>query len=432
MSHHAPPGVFDIIPDPSPEVWRSSHLWAHVENIARETAALFGYQEIRTPIFERQELFQRGVGDSTDIVSKEMYTFVDRGDRQMALRPEGTAAVIRAFLEHRLDQQPSQQKLFYIAPMFRYERAQAGRYRQHHQFGIETFGIGTPGQDVESIDLLYCFYKRLGLKHLKLNINTLGNPASRQAFRQALVDYLGKYKADLSKDSQIRLEVNPLRILDSKDTKDQEILQGAPRLMDFLTPESKDHLERVCELLTSIGIPYVVHEKLVRGLDYYNGVVFEVTSEILGGAQNSIGGGGRYDGLVKLLGGPDIPSFGWGTGLERVIQTLIAQEAQPFSSAGPVIFFVPLGDKAYQTCFELVHHLHLAGIRSQMELGNRKLGKAMQYANGIKAKYTAVVGDNELESGSLPVKNMETGTIEQVSIDQIEAYLASAQGGIAC
>lgn len=424
MSLNAPPGVFDIIPESTSEGWRSSFLWQHVEAIAREIASLFGFQEIRTPIFERQELFQRSVGDSTDIVSKEMYTFIDRGERQMALRPEGTAAVIRAYLEHRLDQQPAQQKLFYIAPMFRYERAQAGRYRQHHQFGVEAFGVGTPGQDVEIIDLLFSFYKKLGLKKLHLHLNTLGEPEGRKSYRDALVKHLEQYRSSLSKDSQNRLDVNPLRILDSKDAKDQEILTEAPRLMEFLSAESRQHFERVCELLSFIGIDYTLNQKLVRGLDYYNGVVFEVTSEALG-AQNSIGGGGRYDGLVKLLGGPDTPSIGWGTGLERIIQTLIAQEASPVISRGPQLYFVPLGDKAYTTCFQLLHDLRAKGINAQMELGNRKIGKAMQTANAMKAQFSTVVGDNELESRTLPIKNMITGAIEPVAIDKIEAYLAS-------
>lgn len=426
MALNAPPGVFDIIPEASAEQWRSSYLWTHIEKTARHIASVFGYKEIRTPIFERKELFQRGVGDNTDIVSKEMYTFEDRGSRAMALRPEGTAAVIRAYLENRLEQMPGQQKLFYLAPMFRYERAQAGRYRQHHQFGVEAFGVGTPAQDAEVIDMLFCFYKNLGLKNLHLHINTLGDPAGRKAYKESLVDYLQKFKEALSKDSQTRLEFNPLRILDSKDPNDQEILKQAPTLFDYLSADSLKYFEKVCSLLSSIGIDHSVSPKLVRGLDYYNGTVFEVTSQALG-AQNSIGGGGRYDGLVKLLGGPELPSIGWGTGLERIIQTMIAQEVAPSAPSGPKIFLVPLGENSYDFCFKLLHRLHENGIAAQMELGNRKLAKSMQHANAIQAAYTAVVGDNELESGSLQIKNMSTGHQDSVAIDRLEAYLS---GGI--
>lgn len=286
-----PPGVFDIIPIDDQEKWKSSYLWAHVEKIIRETARDYGYQEIRTPLFERTELFQRSVGDSSDIVSKEMYSFEDKGGRSLSLRPEGTAPVIRAFIEHQLHQKASVQKLFYIAPMFRYERAQAGRYRQHHQFGAEVIGNASPEQDAELIDLLYTLYQRLGLKNLTLFINSIGDNTSRQAFRKALKDYLAPQAALLSPDSQTRLELNPLRILDSKDPRDQEIVARAPSILNFLSEEANTHFEDLKRLLTLLRIPYQVNPLLVRGLDYYNKTVFEVVAGELG-AQNSIGGGG--------------------------------------------------------------------------------------------------------------------------------------------
>lgn len=425
MTFSAPPGVFDIIPEPSSEIWRSSFLWNFVEGFARHCALTYGFSEIRTPVFERQELFQRGVGDATDIVSKEMYTFADKGERIMALRPEGTAAAIRAYIENRLEQQPSQQKLYYIAPMFRYERAQAGRYRQHHQFGVEALGSDAPAQDVEIIDLLFYFYKLLGIKNLTLNINTLGDTEGRINFRQKLIAYLEKYESDLSADSKTRLKVNPLRILDSKDPKDQEILLEAPDLYSCLSASAQAHFEQVCHLLKEIGINYVVSPKLVRGLDYYNGVVFEVTSNVLG-SQNSIGGGGRYDGLVKKLGGPSIPSCGFGTGIERIIQTLLAQEAAPPAPAGPRLFLIPLGEAAYTFCFKLMHTLRAENIHVQMDLNQRKLGKAMQLANALRAQFTAVVGDNELIENTLQIKNMSTGDSKTIPVNKIAEILKFA------
>lgn len=421
MNLKAPPGVFDIIPN-SPQKWRSSYLWHFVESKAKEVASLFGYLDIRTPIFERVELFKRGVGDNTDIVSKEMYTFIDKGERAMALRPEGTAPAIRAYIENNLHNDPTQQKLFYIAPMFRYERAQSGRYRQHHQFGVEALGSHSPLQDVEIIDLLFSFYKSIGLKDIELQINTLGNSEARASYRIDLVNYLEKYQHDLSEESKHRLVVNPLRILDSKDPKDQEILEKAPSLMNYLDKETLSHFEEVCNLIKSIQIPCKINPKLVRGLDYYNGVVFEVTTNLLG-AQNSIGGGGRYDGLVKQLGGPAIPSCGFGTGLERVIQTLLAQNEGPSAPPGPLLYMIPLGKPAIKLCFEITHKLREKNIPAQMELTERKLSKAMQHANALSATFTAVVGDNELEKKCFPIKNMKLGTTEEVPFEKVEQYL---------
>lgn len=427
MKYSIPPGVFDILPEDLQDRWKSSHLWAHVESIIRKTAQEYGFQEIRTPLFERTELFQRSVGETSDIVSKEMYTFEDKGKRSMSLRPEGTAPVMRAFIEHQLQNKSPVHKLFYIAPMFRYERAQAGRYRQHHQFGAEVIGNSSPEQDAELIDLLYTLYTRLGLKNLTLFINSIGDLNSRQQFREALKEYLKPQFELLSPDSQNRFETNPLRILDSKDPRDREIVAGAPSILDFLNEESKMHFEELKKLLTALNIPFQVNPLLVRGLDYYNKTVFEVVAGELG-AQNSIGGGGRYDGLLHSLGGADLPSIGFGTGIERIIQTLINQSQHDPDlilpePATPMVFLIPLGDQAKQKCFTILHQLRQAEIPSQMEFNNRKLGKAMQYADHIRTRYVIVMGDHELAEGEVELKEMASGHKTKVALEDLTSIL---------
>lgn len=424
MKYSIPPGVFDITPIDSQEAWKSSYLWAYVESVIRTTARDYGYQEIRTPLFERTELFQRSVGDSSDIVSKEMYTFEDKGGRSLSLRPEGTAPVMRAFIEHQLHQHASIHKLFYIAPMFRYERAQAGRYRQHHQFGAEAIGNASPEQDAELIDLLYTLYQRLGLKNLTLFINSIGDTASRQNFRQALKDYLVPQAHLLSPDSQQRLEVNPLRILDSKDPRDKEIVAHAPSILDFLSEEARAHFEDLKRLLDLLHIPYQVNPLLVRGLDYYNKTVFEVVAGELG-AQNSIGGGGRYDGLISTLGGPDLPSIGFGTGIERILQTALNQQVLTPQPDHPALFLVALGEKAKEACFELLHTLRQKGIPSQMDFSGKKVGKILQYADQIGASYVAVIGDQELEGQEVELKEMATGHKVKISLSALVDTLNS-------
>lgn len=418
MKYPIPPGVFDIIPEDRKERWKSSYLWAFVERTIRETARDFGFQELRTPLFERTELFQRGVGATSDIVSKEMYTFDDKGGRSLSLRPEGTAPAMRAFIEHQLHQSSPIQKLFYIAPMFRYERAQAGRYRQHHQFGVEAIGNVSPEQDAEVIDLLSTFYQRLGLKNLSLHLNSIGDAATRLAFRQALKDYLRPHFPLLSPDSQVRFETNPLRILDSKDPRDRELVAGAPSILDFLSDEEMAHFEEVKHLLDILEIPYQVNPLLVRGLDYYNKTVFEFVAGELG-AQNSIGGGGRYDGMLQSLGGPDLPSIGFGTGIERIIQTMISQEVDLVEPDHPLIFLVPLGDKAKTACFELLHNLRQEGIAAQMDFSGKKVGKVLQYADQIRSTYVAVIGDQELQAQEVELKEMATGNKLNISLPEL-------------
>jgi len=407
MNISIPPGVFDILPN-AKEPWRNSSLWSYVEATIRQIAKEYGYQEIRTPLFERTELFKRGVGETSDIVSKEMYTFEDKGGRSMSLRPEGTAPVMRSFVENNLDQNPACHKMFYIAPMFRYERSQAGRYRQHHQFGAEAIGNDSPEQDVELIDMIYALYQRLGMKNLTLFINSIGNTECRINYRKALQDYLKESFSKLSKDSQARFENNPLRILDSKEPEDIKLLENAPSILEYLSEDDREHFNNVQNLLTQLGIPFQVNSHLVRGLDYYNRTVFEIVAGELG-AQNSIAGGGRYDGLMKQLGGPDLPCIGFGAGIERIIQTLLKQEIPVPAADSPTIFLIALGDEAREACFKILHDLRSQGISAHMDFSNRKLGKVMQYADQLKAKYVAVIGENELKNQEVQLKDMASG-----------------------
>lgn len=422
MKFNIPPGVFDIVPEDPKEPWRNSHLWQYVEETIRDIAHQYGFQEIRTPVFERTELFMRGVGETSDIVTKEMYTFDDKGGRSMTLRPEGTAPAMRAFIEHQMANQGSVHKLFYIEPMFRYERSQAGRYRQHHQFGAEAIGITSPEQDVELIDLLYTLYGRLGLKNLGVYLNSIGDVSSRTTFKLSLQEYLRGSYDQLSEDSQTRFETNPLRILDSKDPNDQKIIAKAPSILDFLNDECLEHFNSVKSLLDKLKIPYQVNPRLVRGLDYYNKTVFEIVAGELG-AQNSIGGGGRYDGLLNTLGGPDLPAIGFGTGIERIIQTILKQEAPTPAPERPVLFIIPLGDEAKEACFPMLHDLRSRRVSAQMDFNAKKLNKAMQYANQIQARYVIVVGDNELLTKQVELKDMASGKTQKIPLLVIPSFL---------
>ena len=421
MKYSIPKGVFDILPvEPKAEdAWRSSDHWQYLESVLRKCAADYGFKEIRTPLFESTDLFVRGVGESSDIVTKEMYTFLDKAERSMTLRPEGTASVMRAFVEKRLDQISGLHKYFYIGPMFRYERPQSGRYRQHHQFGAEAIGVGKPEQDVEMIDMLCEIYRRLGLKGLKVMINSVGDEATRAPYRAALKNYLEPHFSALSAESQVRFTKNVLRILDSKDGGDQKLLEKAPSILDFLSEESRDHFAKVQHLLSRQKIPYVVTSKLVRGLDYYNKTVFEVMVE----NQNTLGAGGRYDGLMVALGGPHLPSVGYATGLERILQTMVMQ-GSPFPPLlGPLIFFIAMGDAASQVCFDWLCRLRHQGISAEMDLAEKKVGQGLQIANAENTKYVVVLGDRELESGEIEVKEMQTRTTQKMPLIKLEGFL---------
>ncbi len=420
--YKAPTGLFDIVPDSPNDPWRTAHLWAYVESRLREHAETYGYQEIRTPIFERSKLFVRSSGEDSDVVSKEMYHFKDKGDRDMALRPEGTAPIMRAFIENSLENQGSFHKLFYLAPMFRYDRPQAGRYRQHHQFGVEVVGTRTAEQDAEVIDLLYSSLSNLGLSNMTVRLNSIGDQESRNLYRDALKSYLEPHLSSLSEDSQRRFKDNPLRILDSKNEKDIELVQNAPSMFDFLSDESYYFFERVQTLLKKVGVPFVLDPLLVRGLDYYCETVFEVVTDDLG-AQNSLGGGGRFDGLLKDLGGPNLASVGFGAGIERIIQAMIKQNATIPEKKRPTLFLIPMGEKAVTRGFEIIHNIRAVGVSAQMDLTGRKLGKAMNYANDIGAKFVVVLGDNELDKCVVELKEMESGKVTEVNLEALASVL---------
>ncbi len=420
MEYTIPKGLYDILPEEiDPEAaWRTSEKWQYVEEKMRQIAHIYGFKEIRTPMFERTELFVRGVGESSDIVTKEMYTFLDKGERSMTLRPEGTAAALRAFVENKLYERPSLHKFFYIGPMFRYERPQAGRYRQHYQFGAEAIGISKPEQDVEIIDFLCEIYRQLGLKNLVVMLNSVGDAASREAYRTKLSEYLKPRFAELSADSQVRFTKNILRILDSKDPKDQKLLEGVPSILETLTSESQDYFAQVQALLKKQNIAFTVNPKLVRGLDYYNNTVFEVLSSDLG-AQNSIGGGGRFDGLVADLGGPNLPSVGFATGIERVLQTMLKQKAHFPPPAHPLVFIIGLGSAAYAYCFELLMSLRHQGIEAEMDLSGKKVQHGLQLANAARASYALVIGDSELAAKEVQLKNMATRESSNVKLQDL-------------
>ena len=407
MKFQIPKGTFDILPYGADEPWQLSSLWTYAEEIIRATANDYGFREIRTPLYESSELFERGVGDSSDIVMKEMFSFEDRGGRKISLRPEGTASVMRSFLEHRLDQAASVHKFFYIAPMFRYERPQSGRYRQHHQFGVEAIGSSSPVQDAEVIDLLLETYRRLGLKDLVVDINSVGDVPSRLAFREALQDYLRPHFPELSENSKIRFDKNPLRILDSKDPKDREILKDAPSILSCLSPDAKSHFEQLRSLLDAIKVPYRINDRIVRGLDYYAKTVFEVSANVLG-AQNAIGGGGRYDGLIASFDGPDLPGVGFGSGIERILQTLLAQNAPLPKEKHPLLYLLPLGEEARAACFAIATECRHHNIATEIDLQAKKIQTGLQNATRLSAELCAIIGSEELSKGVLQLKHLAT------------------------
>lgn len=340
----------------------------------------------------------------------------------MTLRPEGTASAMRCVIEKRLIQQSPVQKLYYLSPMFRYERPQAGRYRQHHQLGVEAIGNAAPEQDVEIIDLLYSLYQRLGLKNISVFMNSVGQEECRKRYRDALMEYLRPHLDSLSSDSKNRFEVNPLRILDSKDEKDRAIIENAPVILDFLNEECTTHFEAVCSGLDALKIPYKIDSRLVRGLDYYTKTVFEMVSGDLG-AQNTVGAGGRYDGLIRSLGGPDTPAVGFGTGMERIIQTMLAQEVSFPNVDGPACFLVPLGARAINTCQMLLQNLRHQHIPVEMDFSGKKLKNILRYADDIGAKYVVVIGDQELDSGVVEMKDMAARTAKKVPLETLSQEL---------
>ncbi|WP_347487707.1 histidine--tRNA ligase [Desulfoscipio sp. XC116] len=405
-----PRGTADILPG-------QTENWQYIENVAARVCREYGYREIRTPIFEHTELFIRGVGESTDIVEKEMYTFRDRGERSITLRPEGTASVVRAYLEDKLHAGPQPVKTYYIGPMFRYDRPQAGRLRQFHQFGIEVFGAQQPAADAEVMALAMDFYGRLGLDDLELHINSLGCPECRAVVREKLQQYFQPVLNELCTNCQDRFTRNPLRILDCKASRCAELAREAPTTADCLCPDCRAHFEKVRQHMQDLGIPYILDKRLVRGLDYYTHTAFEIMAPGIG-AQSSIGGGGRYNGLVEACGGPPTPGIGFALGLERILLALEQRGKLPDIKVGPVVFLAAIGDRAIREGFSLLARLRAAGIAADMDYQGRSLKAQMKYAGKMGVRYAVIIGENELQKGSVVLRDMIAGSQREISKDE--------------
>lgn len=403
-------GTRDILPE-------KVGYWQWVESVARDILSRAAYQEIRTPIFELTTLFERGIGETTDVVGKEMYTFKSRGENpySMTLRPEGTAGVVRSYIEHALDVKSGIQRLWYLGPMFRYEAPQKGRQRQFHQLGVEVLGTADSRADAEAIAIATDILQTLGLKNLRMDINSVGNPEDRQRYRQALVDYLTPYKEELDSDSQVRLSRNPLRILDSKDRRTQEIVQDAPSILDYLSADSCRYFEQIQARLADLGIAYQLNPRLVRGLDYYTHIAFEIISDDLG-AQATVCGGGRYDGLVAELGGPKTPAVGWAMGLERLI--ILLQQLQEAPVPALDFYVVSRGEKAESQALQLAQKLRQAGFSVDLDLSGSAFKKQFARADRSGAVACLVLGEEEAENRTVKLKWMASK--EQSAIAQSE------------
>ena len=414
MKLQKPKGTQDILP-------QESAKWQYVEDFARKTFKKYNYGEIRTPIFEHYEVISRSVGDTTDIVTKEMYDFYDKGDRHITLRPEGTAPVVRSYVENKLFAPEVQKpvKVYYMGSMFRYERPQAGRLREFHQIGAECFGSSNPATDVEMIAMAAQFFKDIGITNVSLELNSLGNPESRAAYRQALIDYLTPLKASLSAESQRRLEENPLRVLDSKEPEDKAAVEGAPSILDYLDEESSAYFAAVRSMLETLQIPYVINTNMVRGLDYYNHTIFEFTTEVAG-SQLTICAGGRYDGLVAYFGGPETPGVGFGMGLERLLLVLDKQGVELPIETALDVYVAVLGAGANGRALELVQALRAQGFAAERDYLDRKLKAQFKSADNFKAKTLITLGESEVESGQVTVKNNYNREEITVSLDQIQ------------
>ncbi|NLZ93439.1 MAG: histidine--tRNA ligase [Firmicutes bacterium] len=415
MLTKAPRGTRDLLP-------KEIVQWHYFEEKVREVCRLFGYQEIRTPIFEHTELFLRGVGEVTDIVSKEMYTFTDRGKRSLTLRPEGTASVARAYLENKLHGEAQPIKLYYVGPMFRYDRPQAGRYRQFHQFGVEVFGAQAAELDAEVITLSLFFFRALGLSEFTLHINSVGCPKCRQAYRQQLQAALEDKVGELCTDCAERYEKNPLRILDCKQLQCQELTQDVPSMLDMLCDECAEHFAQVRQTLDALGENYVVNPRLVRGLDYYTKTAFEIISPVLG-AQGSICGGGRYDYLLNTIGGPQIPGIGFAVGIERVLLALEAAGVQVGEHTEPDVFVATAKVDAKES-LKLTMDLRQAGLAAEQDYLGRSLKAQLKYADKKGIKHVVILGEEEMQKGQATVRDMQTGSQETVEVSKLATHLA--------
>ena len=412
-----PKGTKDVLP-------AEAYKWHFVENTARRIAALYGLKEIRTPVFEHTELFLRGVGDTTDIVNKEMYTFLDKGERSITLKPEGTAGVVRSFIENGGGGGVLPQKMYYITPVFRYERPQAGRLREHHQFGVEIFGGKGAETDAEVILLARDYIAALGVEGVELNLNSIGCKHCRPKFNEALREYLRPHLSEMCPTCNARFEKNPLRILDCKEEKCAAINAGAPRSVDFLCDECREHFEKLKAILDDCGVAYTLNPKLVRGLDYYSKTVFEFVSTSIG-AQGTVLGGGRYDTLIENLGGPSVPAVGFGSGIERMLLVL-ENTGKTIPQEAPLgVYAAGLDEAGRRAAFLLVQQLRKAGVSADFDHAARSVKAQFKYAGKVGARFVVAIGSNELESGMYTIKDMAASTSESVAAADVAAYLAS-------
>lgn len=412
MLSKAPRGTKDITP-------KDVYKWHYVEKKFREICALYGYEEIRTPIFEHTEVFARSVGDTTDVVQKEMYSFTDRGDRQLSLKPEGTAGVIRSFIENKMyaDTQPT--KLYYITPCFRYERPQAGRQRQFHQFGIEVLGSDGPSVDAEVISLAVQFFNKMGLKNLSVNINSVGCPTCREEYNRKLKEYLDKKVDVLCETCLERKDKNPMRVIDCKNPHCKENLQDIPFMIDHLCDDCKEHFEKLQTYLKEMDINYVVDKTIVRGLDYYKKTAFEIISNDIG-SQSTVCGGGRYDGLVEMLGGPKgISGIGFGLGVERLLLTLENNNIEIENPKSTDIYIATIGDAAKTKSFKLIKDLRSNHISADNDHLDKSLKAQFKYSDKLNAKYTVVIGDDELANDTATLKNMKTSEQTTIKLSEL-------------
>lgn len=409
MSIKAPRGTRDVLPG-------EAYKWHYVENMFRKVCKEFGFGEIRTPLFEDTELFQRGVGETTDVVQKEMYTFEDKGGRSITLKPEVTAPVVRAYIEHKLYAGTQPLKAYYITPCFRYERPQSGRLRAFHQFGIEIVGSSYATADAEVISLAMLFFERLGLKNLELRINSVGCPECRREYGKALRGFLADKLTLLCETCNTRFSTNPMRIIDCKEEKCRKAIKGIPLMMDYLCGECREHFENLKEHLSGMDIEYTVDPTIVRGLDYYTKTAFEIVSQDIG-SQGTVCGGGRYDGLVEECGGPKTPGIGFGLGIERLLLTMESQGIKIKQDDNIDLFVASIGDNAAKKTLGIVYRLRAAGVKSECDHMGRSLRAQMKYSHKIGARFTIVLGDDELEQGRVAVKNMVTGEQNEVELD---------------
>ena len=411
-----PKGTKDVLP-------ADAYKWHFVEDTARKIAARYNLKEIRTPVFEHTELFLRGVGDTTDIVNKEMYTFLDKGERSITLKPEGTAGVVRSFIENGLASGVLPLKMYYLTPVFRYERPQAGRLREHHQFGVEIFGGKGPETDAEVILLARDYIAALGVDGVELNLNSIGCKHCRPKFNEALKEYLRPHLPEMCDTCRSRFDKNPLRILDCKEEVCSKINENAPKTVDFLCDECREHFEKLKEILDACGVKYRLNPKLVRGLDYYSKTVFEFVSTSIG-SQGTVLGGGRYDTLIENLGGPQVPAVGFGSGIERMLLVLENTGKKIPEEAPLGAYIAGLDDEGRKAAFQLCDTLRKTGISAEFDHAARSVKAQFKYAGKVGAKYVVVIGSNELESGEYTVKNMADSTSETVKAERVAEYLA--------